>query len=121
MRLLWRLRAFVALWRAWRHRNRPGGPQFRDRVAALPRLVSATLSGRYAGLSRARLGVYVLALVYVMSPVDLVPEALFALAGLADDTLISVWLLGSFFDETERFLIWEGRSRTLPGTILPGT
>jgi uncharacterized membrane protein YkvA (DUF1232 family) len=114
MRSLRRFRAFAALWRTWRYRNRPGTPGIRERAAAVPRLVSATLSGRYDGMSRGRLALYALALAYVVLPIDVVPELLLAVFGLAEDAFISVWLLGSFLDETERFLIWEGRNRVLP-------
>jgi uncharacterized membrane protein YkvA (DUF1232 family) len=117
MAVLLRLRAFVALWRAWRDRNRPGAPRLRDRVSALPRLVVDTLSGRYDGMSRGRLGLYALAVAYLLSPIDLIPELLFAVLGLAEDALVSVWLLGSFLDETERFLIWEGRAKVVPGRL----
>jgi uncharacterized membrane protein YkvA (DUF1232 family) len=117
MRFLLRFRAFVALWRAWRNRNRPGAPRLRQRVAAFPRLVAATVSGRYDGMSRGRLGLYGLAVAYVLAPIDVMPELLLAVLGLADDAILSVWLLGSFLDETERFLIWEGRARVVPGTL----
>jgi len=113
MRFLWRFRAFVALWRTWRNRNRPGAPGLRERVAAVPRLVAATMRGQYEGMSRGRLAAYVLAVAYVVLPVDIVPELVLAVLGLAEDALISVWLLGSFLDETERFLIWEGRNRVV--------
>jgi uncharacterized membrane protein YkvA (DUF1232 family) len=117
MRLLWRFRAFVALWRTWRNRNRPGAPRLRDRVAAFPRLLAATVSGRYDGMSRARLGLYMVAIAYVLSPIDVIPEVLLAVLGLAEDAFVSVWLLGSFLDETERFLIWEGRAKVVPGQL----
>jgi uncharacterized membrane protein YkvA (DUF1232 family) len=119
MKSLWRLRAFAALWRTWRYRNRPGSPRLRERVAAVPRLVSATLRGQYDGMSRGRLVVYALALAYVVLPIDVVPEILLAVLGLAEDAFISVWLLGSFLDETERFLIWEGRDRVLRPPVGP--
>jgi uncharacterized membrane protein YkvA (DUF1232 family) len=116
MRFLWRFRAFVALWRTWRNRNRPGSPRLSERVVALPRLVAASVRGQYDGMSRARLGAYALAIAYVLAPIDLAPELLLAVLGLADDAILSVWLLGSFLDETERFLIWEGRGRVVPGS-----
>jgi uncharacterized membrane protein YkvA (DUF1232 family) len=68
-------------------------------------------------MSRGRLGLYGLAAAYVLAPIDVMPELLLAVLGLADDAILSVWLLGSFLDETERFLIWEGRARVVPGTL----
>jgi uncharacterized membrane protein YkvA (DUF1232 family) len=68
-------------------------------------------------MSRARLGLYMVAIAYVLSPIDVIPEALLAVLGLAEDAFVSVWLLGSFLDETERFLIWEGRAKVVPGQL----
>jgi uncharacterized membrane protein YkvA (DUF1232 family) len=78
-----------------------------DRLRALPRLLGGALSGRYAALSRGRLVMIVLALAYLVSPIDLVPEAFVPLVGLVDDGVIALWLAGAFIAETERFLAWE--------------
>ncbi len=48
-----------------------------------------------------------LALAYLVSPVDLVPEAFLALLGLGDDALVAMWLGGAFLAETDRYLEWE--------------
>jgi len=105
-----RLAAFTALWRALSSGHRPGSPGLGERVAALPRMVGDALSGRYAALGRGRLALLGLALAYLVSPVDLVPEAVVPLLGLADDGVVALWLAGAFIAETDRFLAWE-RSR----------
>lgn len=65
------------------------------------------MRGHYPGLSRLRLAGVVLALLYLLSPVDLLPELFLPLLGLGDDTIVALWLAGMFLDETERFLHWE--------------
>jgi uncharacterized membrane protein YkvA (DUF1232 family) len=68
------------------------------------------LSGAVAGhpaLSRGRLGLILLALAYLVSPIDLLPEAVLPLIGFVDDGVIALWLGGAFLAETERFLAWE--------------
>jgi uncharacterized membrane protein YkvA (DUF1232 family) len=104
-----RIAAFTALWRAITQSRRPGSPGIAERLRALPRLLGSALSGRYPELSRGKLGLIVLALAYLVSPLDLIPEAIVPLLGLADDGIIALWLGGAFLAETERFLEWEQR------------
>jgi uncharacterized membrane protein YkvA (DUF1232 family) len=73
-------------------------------------MVREAVSGRYAALGRGRLALIALALAYLVSPLDLVPEAVVPLLGLADDGVVALWLAGSFLAETDRYLSWE-RSR----------
>jgi uncharacterized membrane protein YkvA (DUF1232 family) len=44
---------------------------------------------------------------YVVSPIDVIPEAIFLIFGLADDAVMITWLAGAVLAETERFLEWE--------------
>jgi uncharacterized membrane protein YkvA (DUF1232 family) len=83
-----------------------------ERLSALPRMVRAAMRGEYAGVTRGRLLGMLGALLYVVSPVDLVPESLFTIFGLADDALLVTWLASSLVNDTEAFLTWErGLSR----------
>jgi uncharacterized membrane protein YkvA (DUF1232 family) len=109
-----RVAAFSALWRAISKARRPGGPDLGELVRALPRLVHGAFTGRYPLLTRGRIGLIALALAYLIWPVDLVPEALFALFGLTDDAVVALWLGGAFLAETDRFLAWE---RTRPTVV----
>ena len=76
-------------------------------------MLRGALSGQYPALSRGRLGLIVLALAYLVSPIDLVPEAFLALLGLTDDAVVALWLGGAFLAETERFLEWEREQPTV--------
>lgn len=75
-------------------------------------MVSAGVSGRYPELGKGRLALFLLAIAYLVSPVDLVPEAFLGLLGLADDAVVALWLGGAFLAETDRFIDWK-RSRPL--------
>lgn len=111
-----RTAAFAALGRALLAGVR-GGPSLGRRLAALPRMVLATLRGQYDG--GGRLALMAAALVYVLSPVDLVPEALLMALGLVDDAVVITWLAGALLSETERFLHWErGRARVIDGRVV---
>jgi uncharacterized membrane protein YkvA (DUF1232 family) len=109
-----RIAAFRALWRAVTQSSRPGAPGLGDRMHALPRMLSGAVSGRYPELGRSRLMLLLLAVAYLVSPVDLVPEALLGLLGLTDDAVVALWLGGAFLVETDRFLTWE---RTRPTIV----
>lgn len=113
---LGRTAAFVALWRQLRAAKR-GGPGIGTRLAALPRMVGASLRPRrrYDGLWR--LALMAAAVAYILVPVDLIPELFLAPIGLIDDALVVTWLSGAVLSETGRFLEWE-RQRKL--AALPG-
>jgi uncharacterized membrane protein YkvA (DUF1232 family) len=106
-----RRNALIAFLRAFA----PGTPGIGRRIAAIPRLVKATFSGRYDGGGRLfRMG---LAGVYILSPIDFIPEILFGPIGLVDDAGVAVWLAGAVLSETERFLKWEeanGLTKVIP-------
>ena len=86
---------------------RPGGPSIATRVAAIPRMVRATVRGEYRGASIGTLGLMGLAAAYVVSPADLVPEVFFGLFGVADDAVVVTWLAAAVVAATEDFLAWE--------------
>lgn len=102
-----RIAAFTALWRAITRSIGPGAPGILARLRALPRMLGGAVSGRYPGLGRGRLALLGLAVAYLVSPVDIVPELFFALLGLGDDAVVALWLGGALIVETDRFLDWE--------------
>lgn len=102
-----RFAALASVWRALRASHRPGTPGVGERLRSLPRLTAATIRGRYRGLTRGRLALMALAVAYIVSPIDLVPELFLPLIGLIDDAVVVAWLAGAVLLETERFLLWE--------------
>ena len=108
-----RLTAVRLIWQVVTRRRAAGSPGLADRVGALPRLTLGALTGRYPVLTRGRLALIVLAVAYLVSPVDALPELLLGPDGLLDDGVVALWLGGALMVETERFLAWE-RSRSLP-------
>ena len=77
--------SFGAVFTALRLATRPGGPSLWARVSALPRLVRATAKGAYQDTPASQLALMVGALAYLITPVDLMPEALLGPFGLLDD------------------------------------
>jgi uncharacterized membrane protein YkvA (DUF1232 family) len=116
-----RTAAFAVLWRVLRESQRPGAPTVRTRFTALPRLGRATLEGRYDGLGLGRLLLLLMATMYVLSPIDLMPEVLLPLLGGADDLAVLAWLAGALIGEADRFLDWESQTPTAHrSTVVPG-
>jgi uncharacterized membrane protein YkvA (DUF1232 family) len=95
--------ALAALFRVFK----PGTPGLGRRLAAIPRMIRATMRGEYDG--KGRLTMMLVSALYIASPIDLVPEGILLAVGLIDDAAVATWLAGAVFDETERFLEWERR------------
>jgi len=103
-RTLKRTAAFTALARQLMRGSR-GGPSLGKRLAALPRMMRASARGEYDG--GWRVAMMAAATAYVVSPIDVIPEAFLLVVGLADDAVMITWLAGTVLAETERFLEWE--------------
>ena len=115
-RTLRRTAAFTALAKALMTGAR-GGPSIGKRIAALPRMIKASAKGEYDG--GMRVAMMAAATVYVVSPIDFIPEAVFLVFGLVDDAVMITWLAGTVLAETDRFLLWEKeRDSVLPGSVV---
>lgn len=116
-RTMQRTAAFTALARALTAGAR-GGPSLGKRLAAVPRMLKATVRREYDG--GLRVALMVAAAAYVVSPIDAVPEAFLFVIGLADDAVMVTWLAGAVLSETERFMQWElERKPIVDGFVTP--
>jgi uncharacterized membrane protein YkvA (DUF1232 family) len=115
-----RVAAFVALARALRASGRPGTPGIGAQLAAVPRMLSLGLSGRYPGLAKSRILLAALGVLYIVSPVDLMPELVFTVFGLGDDAFVAAWVAGTLLGETDAFLRWEAEDsrRVVTGEVI---
>ncbi|GAB2652382.1 YkvA family protein [Kribbella swartbergensis] len=77
-----------------------------ERARALPRLMRAARAGTYPGLPKSRMALWGLAVVYLVSPIDILPELL-PILGVADDAGVAVWLLTSVSTATGLYLRHE--------------
>lgn len=91
--------------RAERGEPEPIGDVF-ERARALPRLLRAARRGDYPGLPTSRMALWGLAVVYLISPIDVLPELL-PLLGIADDAGVAAWLLTSVSTATGLYLRHE--------------
>ncbi len=86
---------------------RPGSPGVGERASAIPRMMSARVSGDYRGVTWGHLGLLAAAVAYIVSPLDLIPEGLFTVFGLGDDAVVAALLAAALINDTEAFLDWE--------------
>ncbi|WP_131741506.1 YkvA family protein [Actinomadura roseirufa] len=117
-----RKRSAAAAGQAWQIYNetlQPGAPGLWERVRAVPRMVKAVLRGRYKGMSFGTLGMLVLGLVYIVSPIDAIPDV-FPVVGIVDDTGMALWLLALLVKSAGDFVTWErgGRPSVIVGEPL---
>src|SRR4051812_41672711 len=92
-------------WTALLRGFKPGTPGLGKRIGAIPRMVKATLKGEYDG--RGRLVLLAASAVYIVSPIDAVPELFLLVLGVVDDLAMATYFAGALLDELERFLEWE--------------
>jgi uncharacterized membrane protein YkvA (DUF1232 family) len=72
-------------------------------------MIVAAATGRYPALGRGRLALMLLAGVYLVSPLDVVPELLLSVVGLGDDLVVLTWLAGALLADAELFIAWRAR------------
>jgi uncharacterized membrane protein YkvA (DUF1232 family) len=96
----------AAAWQAYREVSRTGGPGLGARLRAIPRLVGGALRGRYPGLAKSRLALMALGVIYLVSPIDVIPEFFLPL-GVVDDFGVFLWLMTGLLAESGRYLDWE--------------
>lgn len=72
----------------------------------LVRLLKAWKDGRYRGLSVQTLVAVVATLLYVVSPLDVLPDFI-PWIGLFDDAVVLAWLLTSLAKDLDRYRDWE--------------
>lgn len=94
------------------------GPGLGTRLLALPRMVRAIRRGEYTGADLTRVALMLAAAGYVVSPIDLMPEAVLLLGGLADDALVIGWLAVTVIRTTDDFLDWEANRGAVRGEVI---
>ncbi|CAL9420254.1 hypothetical protein SUDANB121_01854 [Nocardiopsis dassonvillei] len=91
--------------------NTDSGISVWQRAGAVPRMLWAKVRGRYPEMSGAKLlGMVALGL-YIVSPIDFIPELFVPLLGLTDDVGAAVWLTTMLLGESERFVRKERDER----------
>ena len=82
-----------------------------DRIKLLGRLVRAYANGSYREISVGNVVLIVAAILYFVTPVDLIPDAVPG-AGLVDDASVLAFVIAKLEIELDRFSAWE-KSRAI--------
>jgi uncharacterized membrane protein YkvA (DUF1232 family) len=91
----------------------------RDDVPGLIRLVRAYAAGEYRRLPWKSVMLVVGALVYFVTPLDLIPDILIG-TGFLDDAVVVAYVLKAIRDDLARFADWEATRRLDdPDTLSP--
>lgn len=77
----------------------------------LVRLVRSYASGEYRQIHTTTIASGIGVLLYVLSPIDLVPDFI-PVVGFLDDLSLISWFVGKFNSEIVRFREWEGTNET---------
>jgi uncharacterized membrane protein YkvA (DUF1232 family) len=85
-----------------------GGPfdEVLEDFRTLVRLVVAYARGNYRDIAPESLGLVVAGLLYVVSPLDLLPDAIPGV-GMLDDAFVVGWVIKSVRHELDAFRAWE--------------
>ncbi|MEU9888530.1 YkvA family protein [Sphaerisporangium sp. NPDC051011] len=101
----------AAAYRVYQEVSQPGSPGLMARIKALPKMISRAVRGEYRDLGRNKLLLMGLAIGYIISPVDLIPDFL-PIIGVTDDFGVFLWLVGSLLVESGRYVDWERKKVT---------
>jgi uncharacterized membrane protein YkvA (DUF1232 family) len=82
-----------------------GGKLLND-LQLLVRLLKASVNGTYTGFSVRKLVIIVAAILYLISPLDVIPDFI-PVVGYADDAAVIAWVLTSLAEELKNFKSWE--------------
>ncbi|MCH2020974.1 MAG: DUF1232 domain-containing protein [Saprospiraceae bacterium] len=77
----------------------------KDRLQVLIRMIRAYIGNEYTQISKTNAVLSLAAILYFLSPIDLIPD--FLALGLLDDMAILTWVYLNFQREIEGFLEWE--------------
>ncbi|MBX6386271.1 MAG: DUF1232 domain-containing protein [Microbispora sp.] len=100
----------AAAWRAYREVATPGSPGLGARLRAVPRMLRAAARGDYPGLTRSKLAMFGMAVAYLVSPIDVIPDFLLGV-GVVDDFGVFLWLAATLLGESGQFVEWERSPR----------
>lgn len=91
--------------------------EVKEQFERIVRMVRAYAKGEYRGLSTGNIALSIAALLYILSPLDLIPD--FIVGGMLDDIALLTWLYGNISEEIEQFLQWEEEHKLVQVSVDP--
>lgn len=84
----------------------PAIGQYASDIMCLVSLARRYIKKEYTDISVGNVMLIICALIYVVSPLDLVPDTI-PVVGVIDDIAVIKWVLGRIHDETEKYKKWR--------------
>ena len=81
----------------------------KNKFSILGRLLKAYAQGRYQEIPWKNIMLIIAAIIYFISPIDLLPDFL-PITGLTDDLGVLLWVYNTVNTEIDKFLTWEKSS-----------
>jgi uncharacterized membrane protein YkvA (DUF1232 family) len=78
----------------------------REKLSVLGRFIKAYAMGQYRDVPWKSILIVIAAVVYFVSPIDLLPDFI-PITGLTDDFAVLLWVYNSVGKEIDKFLTWE--------------
>ena len=94
--------------KAKKYASKEGLKAVKDEFLFICRYVGDVATGKYREYNFLNLTVIIGAIIYVVTPVDALPDWI-PVAGLLDDTAILLWATHEFADELDRYRFYLGR------------
>lgn len=86
--------------------NKVKESKFIDRIKVIGRMVRAYKSGQYRDIQLQNILLMVAALLYFVTPIDLIPDFI-PITGFVDDFTVVVWVYSRLKEEVDKFVLWE--------------
>ena len=87
-------------------KQQSGLDSIKETMTAVIRMVRASVSGEYKGVGKKTILLGVGVLLYLVTPLDLIPDFL-PFIGLMDDISLMSWFITSIKDDLDKFEEWE--------------
>lgn len=80
--------------------------EIKSKLTSIASLIKNYASGEYRDISRGSIISVVAALIYFVSPIDLIPDFV-PMLGFADDLALLTFVISKLGNELEKFQLWE--------------
>ena len=97
----------------WRNKEEFKEVFTKEKFDALTRMIPLIFKGEYKPAKKRHLILGVGAILYVLSPLDFIPEIALGPLGLVDDIAILAFAVNSIDKELRSFLAWEDQQRNI--------
>lgn len=97
----------------WRNKNEYQRVFTREKLNAFTRMLPLIFTGDYKPRKKRNLIIGFAAIMYVLSPIDIIPEIVLGPFGLLDDFAIILFAIKRLEKEVINFLAWEEQQRNI--------